>query len=57
MVPPGDRRKFEINPMKNYATRPRDLKQRTHCVRELVPGGHVSGHPSEAESAAASMAA
>jgi hypothetical protein len=29
--PPGDRRKFEINPMKNYATRPRVLKQRTHC--------------------------
>ena len=31
MGAPGAKRKFEINPMKNYATRPRDLKQRPHC--------------------------
>ena len=45
MVPPGDRRKFEINPMKNYATRPRDLKQRTHCGARTRAGGPCQRPP------------
>jgi glucans biosynthesis protein len=28
---PGGRRKFEINPTKNYATRPGDLKKQQRC--------------------------
>ena len=28
---PGGRRKFEINPMKNYATRPGHLKRQSRC--------------------------
>jgi glucans biosynthesis protein len=31
MATPGAKRKFEINPMKNYATRPGYLNQRPRC--------------------------
>src|SRR6478752_10134481 len=31
MGTPGAKRKFEINPMKNYATRPGDLKKQPRC--------------------------
>jgi hypothetical protein len=45
MVSPGDRRKFEINPMKNYATRPRSLKQRTRCGARTRAGGPCQRPP------------
>ena len=31
MGTPGAKRKFEINPMKNHATRPKDLKKQQRC--------------------------
>ena len=31
MATPGAKRKFAINPMKNYATRPGDLKKQPRC--------------------------
>jgi hypothetical protein len=45
MATPGGRRKFEINPMKNHATRPRDPKQPPRCRARTRAGGPCQRRP------------
>jgi hypothetical protein len=42
---PGGRRNFEINPMKNYATRPGDLKKQQRCGARTRAGAPCQRPP------------